>query len=66
MQVTINGKNETFISSITLARMLASRNIDPQTVVVEVNLDIIPREQLESTPLKEGDAVEILRFVGGG
>jgi sulfur carrier protein len=66
MHVTINGKQETLDKAITLAQVLLSRNIDPQAVVVEVNLGIVPREQLASVALKEGDTVEILRFVGGG
>ena len=35
-------------------------------VVVELNRDIVSREAHGSTLLKEGDALEIVHFVGGG
>jgi thiamine biosynthesis protein ThiS len=40
--------------------------LDPRTVVVELNRKIIRRPQLEETALSEGDAVELVHFVGGG
>jgi sulfur carrier protein len=66
MQVTINGKAETFEQGMTVAQLLAAREIDPACVVVEVNLSIPRREQHAAAALKNGDVVEILRFVGGG
>lgn len=66
MHVTVNGKEEAIDAGVSLDQLLASRAINPHAVVVEVNLDIIPRERLASVVLKEGDTVEILRFVGGG
>ncbi|HMD67801.1 MAG TPA: sulfur carrier protein ThiS, partial [Chitinivibrionales bacterium] len=66
MHVTVNGNNETIDTGMSLERLLASRAINPQAVVVEVNFDIVPRGRLASVTLKEGDTVEILRFVGGG
>jgi len=35
-------------------------------VAVELNLDIVPREQWVGTQLAEGDRLEIVHFVGGG
>jgi len=35
-------------------------------VAVELNLEIVPRPQWESTVLKNGDKLEIVHFVGGG
>ena len=36
------------------------------TVVVELNEEIIKRENYDTTVLKDGDVVEILHFMGGG
>jgi len=33
---------------------------------VELNGDILEREQFEATCVKDGDAVEFLYFMGGG
>lgn len=35
-------------------------------VVVEINLEIIPRAEYDAVILKDEDSVEVLRFVGGG
>jgi sulfur carrier protein len=66
MRVTINGKPDACEPGTTVGQLLAARTIDPESVVVEVNLAILRREQLSAATLKDGDVVEILRFVGGG
>ena len=63
--VTINGKQEE-AAGMTILTYLQQEGYVPERVVVERNLDIIPRESLDNTFLKDGDSVEILRFVGGG
>lgn len=63
--VTINGKQEQ-AAGMTILAYLEQAGYTPERVVVEKNLEIIPRESLDNTLLEEGDSVEILRFVGGG
>ncbi len=63
--VTINGKQEKAAGMSVLA-YLQSAGYSPDKVVVERNLEIIPRDQLGVVVFEEGDTVEILRFVGGG
>lgn len=63
--VTINGKQEE-AAGMTILAYLRHAGYTPETVVVEMNLDIIPRESLDKTYLKDGDSLEILHFVGGG
>ena len=63
--VTINGKQEQ-AAGITILAYLEQAGYTPERVVVEKNLEIVPRGSLDSTLLEEGDSVEILRFVGGG
>jgi thiamine biosynthesis protein ThiS len=50
----------------TVGALLAVRSIDPAHVVVEVNREIIDRADFDARALRDGDTVEILRFVGGG
>lgn len=50
----------------TVAALLAARSIDPAHVVVEINREIIDRDRFGTFVLRDGDVVEILRFVGGG
>jgi sulfur carrier protein len=40
--------------------------IDPRRVAVELNMDILEKGEYATTMLKEGDALEIVHFVGGG
>jgi thiamine biosynthesis protein ThiS len=51
---------------MTILAYLEQSGYTPERVVVEKNLEIIPRESLDSTLLEDGDSVEVLRFVGGG
>jgi sulfur carrier protein len=45
---------------------LKELGINPDQVAVEVNLSIIKKADYSAYTLKEGDAVEVINFVGGG
>ena len=51
---------------MTILEYLEQTGFDAKRVVVEVNLEIIPKERLDAVKLETGDQVEILHFVGGG
>jgi sulfur carrier protein len=38
----------------------------PDRVAVELNRELISRAQWSTTPLSDGDKLEIVHFVGGG
>lgn len=63
--VKVNGK-EYEIAGKTLAEYLAGTNYDPKRIAVERNGDIVPKAQYGDTVLQDGDAVEVVSFVGGG
>jgi thiamine biosynthesis protein ThiS len=66
MQLTINGEQRAIEHAGTVEQLLAELGLDARAVVVELNRVIIRRPALASTPLAEGDIVEIVHFVGGG
>ncbi|MBW1894145.1 MAG: sulfur carrier protein ThiS [Deltaproteobacteria bacterium] len=66
MIITVNGKKEAIKENTQISDFLASKKLSPDKVVVEYNLDILNRENLENSVLKENDILEILRIVGGG
>ena len=66
MILTINGESREFDDLSTLAALVAALDLKGDRVAVELNRDIVPRAQWESTPIKEGDKLEIVHFVGGG
>ena len=64
--IKLNGKNETLEDKINVANFLEQKSIKQQSVVVMINEDIIKKDKFETTLIKNGDEVEILRFVSGG
>lgn len=66
MEIHVNGRRETVAGAPTLLAWLQDRGIDPAHVVVEVNRDIVAREEFALRALQADDRLEILRFVGGG
>jgi thiamine biosynthesis protein ThiS len=49
-----------------LLTLLEHLGLDPRTVVVELNREIVRRPNLGAASLSEGDSVELVHFVGGG
>lgn len=67
MKVRINGQEESLAERIrTLQELVENRGLVPERVVVEVNLDVIPREDWPTVALRDEDSIEIVSFVGGG
>lgn len=66
MQLTINGESRTVSDAGTVEQLLLTLNLDPRTVVVELNREIIRRPAIATTAVADGDVVEIVHFVGGG
>lgn len=65
MEIIVNGEART-ITPISMLELLRSLDIDPRRVAVELNHDILPKGEYESTVLNAGDRIEIVHFVGGG
>lgn len=66
LEIMVNGEPHRVPGPATAADLLHHLGLDPRTVVVELNRKIVRRPQLSDTPLAEGDAVELVHFVGGG
>lgn len=66
MDIICNGEQRTVEEKTSLADLAGALNLNPQTVVAEVNGLIIEHTSFTDQQLKEGDRVELIRFVGGG
>ena len=66
LEIMVNGEPRLVPGPATAADLLRHLGLDPRTVVVELNRKIVRRPQLGDTALAEGDAVELVHFVGGG
>lgn len=66
MEVKINGDLKEVREGMSISNLLTEMNMPPIGIAVELNREIIPRSSHESTVLKEGDVLEIVKMVGGG
>jgi thiamine biosynthesis protein ThiS len=66
MTVVVNGEERRVAGPATLLDLLHHLGLDPRTVVVERNREIVRRPRLGETAIAEGDAIELVHFVGGG
>ena len=66
MQIYVNGEPKTAQDSVVLSDLIATLVDDPRGVAIELNREIVPKSAYGATPLREGDRLEIVQFVGGG
>lgn len=66
MFIILNGERHDLAAPLTVAQLLAQLDIDARRVAVEHNLTVVKRAAYDQTMVREGDAVEIVNFVGGG
>jgi sulfur carrier protein len=66
LAIIVNGETRRVPSPATLLDLLGHLGLDPRTVVVEHNREIVRRPRLGEVSLAAGDAVELVHFVGGG
>ncbi|MAG33620.1 MAG: thiamine biosynthesis protein ThiS [Deltaproteobacteria bacterium] len=69
LNLTVNGEPRAIPAPCSIARLLASLDIDLSTgqrVAVAINRSVVVRSRYPEALLCEGDRVEILEAVGGG
>ena len=66
MPLTVNGRPEPLPSPATLEGLVDALNLGGQRLAIEHNGAIAPRSLWPQTAVNEGDAVEIVRAIGGG
>ncbi len=66
LTLTLNGDPRRVAPGTTIAALLADLELDAAKVAVERNRVIVPRSTFASQALAEGDALEVVHFVGGG
>ena len=68
MRIRINGEEQEYAGPPSLAALLRELGLDPGApgTAGAVNARVVPRSQIETAALAEGDRVEIVRAVQGG
>lgn len=64
--MVINGEKVTLNPETTVLELLKERDLRPEIVAVEINEEILPKEQYGTYKLSESDTIEIVQFMGGG
>ena len=66
MKLWVNGEERRLEAVADVAGLVAALGLDGRKVAVERNLEIVPRSIYGSTPVADGDRIEIVHFIGGG
>ena len=66
IQVQVNGKEREVQSGLSVHELVESLDLNPLLIVVELNREILSRDQFKDVQVSEGDTVELVHFVGGG
>ena len=66
MNIFINQEKKFVEENTNLNLLLKKLRIEDKYLVIEVNLEIIPKSKYSQYIIKENDKIEIIRAVGGG
>ncbi len=66
IQVKLNGEPRELPDGARLTRAVAELTTAARGVAAAVNGDVVPRGSWDTTPLRDGDQVEVVTAVQGG
>lgn len=66
MKLTVNGRPTEVADGITIAELLARDKMEHMRLAVEVNGEVVPRQNFSKVRLNENDSLEVVTLVGGG
>ncbi len=66
MRIQVNGQTREVEDSLSLRDLIASLDLKPEQIAIELNQTVVRRLRWQSTILQDDDRVEIVHFVGGG
>jgi sulfur carrier protein len=66
IKIKINGKLSTINDNLSLLNFLTKLKIPLKKVAIELNHEIIDKNNLNKIKLKKNDKIEVVHFIGGG
>ena len=66
MRVYVNGEVKELPGPLSLSELVAQLDLPAARIAVELNRNVIRRNDWSATMLDEDDRLEIVHFVGGG
>jgi thiamine biosynthesis protein ThiS len=66
MKVYVNGEARDLSGPFSLADLITQLELPAARIAIELNREVVRRNDWGGTMLKDGDRIEIVHFVGGG
>ena len=66
IEISVNGESVSIAEPMTVEQILDTVEVPPNYLAVEVNAEVVPREEYGSRIVEAGDALELVTLVGGG
>jgi len=66
VKIKINGKNFVIKPKMTLKDVITKYKIPEKKVAIELNKEIVNKQNLRKIKIKNLDKIEIVHFIGGG
>jgi len=66
LRVQVNGEIRDVADHSTLSDLVDELSLAPARIAVELNGEVVRRNNWTETVLSEGDRLEVVHFVGGG
>lgn len=66
MRIEVNGDPREIAEGTDLSVLIRDLALAPERIAIELNREVVRRSAWDATPLREGDRIEIVHFVGGG
>ena len=66
MEIVINGESLQVPAPLSVVDLLRHLELQGDRIAVELNHEIVRRDEWAATQLQEKDSLEIVQFVGGG
>ena len=66
LHIQVNGEPRETRVGTTVAELLQELDIRPDRVAVELNLQILDRQEFDRRAFNDGDRIEVISFIGGG
>ncbi len=66
IEIQLNGKTHHLKKSLNVSQLLNSLMINKKKVAIEINGEVLSKDNYDSYRIKQNDVVEIVTFIGGG
>ena len=66
MEVIVNGEKREIAGEMNLNELLANLALPRERIAVELNKEVVRKNDWETIRVKDADKIEIIHFVGGG